>query len=69
MRDLLGNEVAVGDTVVIAITGYREMTKATVMKITPKGIKAEWNTGRKFSPVEETFRQPRMFVKVSGGNA
>lgn len=64
MKDLLGNEVSVGDRVVISVTGYRNMTTAVVKKITPKGIKAEWNTGCKWCPTEETFRAPQMFVKV-----
>lgn len=64
MTDVLGQPVQVGDQVVISRTGYRELVKAEVVKLTPKGIKAKWQTGRQYHPVEETFRERSMFVKV-----
>lgn len=66
MKDLLGNPVAVGDRVVIARTGYRDLVPATVVKLTPKGIKAVFQTGHTYHPEEETFRAPEMFVKAVG---
>lgn len=64
MTDVLGQPVQVGDHVVISRTGYRELVKAVVVKLTPKGIKAKWLTGHQYQPVEETFRERSMFVKV-----
>jgi len=63
VTDLLGHEVTFGDTVVIARTGYRDLTVATVLKITPKGIQAEFKDWK--GRPEKTYRQSRMFLKVA----
>lgn len=68
MKDLLGNEVQVGDRVVISMTGYRDLMTAEVVKLTPKGVKAKYRAPRwpdaSTYAYSETFRGIGMFVKV-----
>lgn len=64
MKDVAGQELAVGDHVAIAITGYRTMTVGRIVRFTPKGMKVvfkkPWGNYRE----EETFRDPHMVAKV-----
>lgn len=68
MKDVVGQDVSIGDRVVITRTGYRDMVPGEVVKLTPKGCKVRWNTGSEYSPVEDTFRTSDMIVKVPSGN-
>jgi len=69
IKDLLGQPVAVGDKVVISVTGYRDLTTATVTKLTPKGIQAAYRNPRYPEDsqwgVDKTQRSLGMFVKVA----
>jgi len=42
VKDFVGNEVQVGDTVICLEKGYNNLVKATVVKITPQAIKVTW---------------------------
>lgn len=42
MKDFVGNEVKVGDTVICLEKGYNNLIKAKVVKITPQAIKVTW---------------------------
>lgn len=72
MRDLLGNEVKVGDRVVISRTGSRKLMTAEVSKITPKGIKAKYPGSRpppnsgytEDQQYDETFCAKDTFMKA-----
>ena len=59
MKDLLGREVHVGDRVVINIPRERCLIDGICKKITPKGIKVDWDyTGT-------TFVAEKQFVIVN----
>lgn len=64
MKDTIGQVVSVGDRVVLARVGYRDLVSGKIVKLTPKGCKVRWPTGRKYTPFEDTFRTSDMIVKV-----
>lgn len=63
MKDVIGQDVQVGDRVVITRTGYRDMAVGVVAKLTPKGCKVKFKNWR--DEEEETFRDSCMIVKVA----
>lgn len=61
MKDFLGNEVKVGDSVVCMEKGYSNLIHAKVVKLTPQAIKVvytKWDGGH------EVLRTPAQFIKV-----
>lgn len=64
MKDVAGQELAVGDHVAIAVTGYRTMTVGRIVRFTPKGMKIVFTRPWDRSHEEETFRDPQMVAKV-----
>ena len=42
MKDILGQELSVGDSVVVVRKGYRDMVKAKIIALTSKFIRAEY---------------------------
>jgi len=66
--DVAGQELEVGDSVAISVTGYRTMTVGTILRFTPKGMKVAFrNPFRHPAAVEETFREPGMVAKIQTG--
>lgn len=69
IKDVLGAKVAIGDKVVLARTGYRDLLVAEVVKLTPKGIKARYRDVRfdagSHWAFTETQRSMHQFVKVA----
>ncbi|KQW02228.1 hypothetical protein [Rhizobacter sp. Root1221] len=64
MKDVAGQELAVGDSVAIAVTGYRTMTVGRITRFTPKGMKVVFKKPWGSYGEEETFRDPQMVAKV-----
>lgn len=62
MKDFVGNEVKVGDTVICLEKGYNNLVKATVVKITPQNIKVKYP---KWNSDYEVLRSRIQFVKVA----
>lgn len=53
MKDFLGNEIKVGDTVVYCRLHYRELSKGVVEKLTPKMVIIKCGSGTvKQSPLQ-----------------
>jgi len=42
MKDFFGQDLQVEDDVAVLLKGYRELTRAVVKKMTPKGCKVEY---------------------------
>jgi hypothetical protein len=60
MKDFLGNELQIGDYVVVMCQGYREFTVFRIQKFTPKCVKLVRNADWK-----KTFVQyPYQVIKI-----
>ncbi len=62
MKDFIGQEVAVGDTVICIEKGYNNLVKAKVTKITPQNIKVKYP---KWNSDYEVLRSRIQFIKVA----
>lgn len=62
MKDFLGQELAVGDTVVAVELGYRSLKKVSVVALTPTKVRLSdrWGLGSDSTWLQE----PRQIVKV-----
>ena len=65
MKDFVGNEVQVGDTVICIEKGYNNLVKATVTKITPQNIKVKYP---KWNSDYEVLRSRIQFVRIPDEN-
>lgn len=67
MKDYLGNEIEIGDTVVFCAPHYRFLTKGIVIKETPQKIVIEYSNGWNYcKPSVTTYRiEPKHTVKVN----
>lgn len=63
MKDMVGNEVAFGDEVLIVIPSYSELAKGKIVKLTPKGVTVEYYNSV-YDSLRKTSRMARQFVKV-----
>lgn len=63
MRDVFGNELAVGDEVAVIVAGYSILVTGTVLRLTKKMVAVEvpkrWGLGG----VEERMAYPNQMVK------
>lgn len=62
--DIAGRELAVGDTVALTVTGYRDMQLGTVQRFTPKGMQVQTERLNWRGEPDVTFRAPNMVCKV-----
>lgn len=66
MRDFLGQNISVGDSVVTTPKNYRGLVKATVVAFTPKKVRVRytntWNYGPK-GREEDFLTPPESLVK------
>ena len=65
MKDVFGNELAVGDEVAFMEPGYTyALKKGTIIKFTPKKLVIEWDDGRGYSTsITQTYKFPKQVVK------
>lgn len=67
MKDFLGREIEIGDTVVLTAPKYRMFTKAKVIKLTPQKVRVEyintWNYGKP-GRRQEYLSEPDFLVVV-----
>ncbi|QBE66854.1 hypothetical protein [Pseudoduganella lutea] len=63
MKDFLGQELAVGDTVVVPRVGYVDLVKVTIRKITAKRLAVD-ATAQYRDPGELRYVDPLNVVKV-----
>lgn len=63
-KDLFGQDLAVGDVVACIVPGYREMTKATIKKLTPQGVTVEYPRMTWGGKLTTTNRHPSNIVKA-----
>ena len=67
MKDFLGKELAIGDTVVLTAPSYRMFTKAKIIAFTPKKVRVEYNNTWNFGPkgfIETYLSEPDFLIKV-----
>jgi hypothetical protein len=57
MKDFLGNELKVGDTVIFIEPNYRNFQKGKIFKITEKTIFISWRNPRCRISSEDTLKQ------------
>ena len=50
MKDVFGNELAIGDTVAFYAPGYRDMVTGTIIAFTPKQVRVEFNNTWNYGP-------------------
>lgn len=66
MKDVFGNELALGDTVAFYAPGYRDMIIGTIIKFTTKQVRVEytndWNFGKP-GLVKTYLNYPSNFAK------
>ena len=51
MKDFLGQEISIGDTVVLTAPEYRHFVKAKVIQFTPKKVRVEFNNTWNFGSI------------------
>jgi hypothetical protein len=66
MKDFLGQEISIGDTVVLTAPKYRHFVKAKVIQFTPKKVRVEFNNTWNFGPKGyiETYLSESDFLVV-----
>jgi putative ribosome biogenesis GTPase RsgA len=62
VKDFLGQELAVGDTVVVSHPRYRELEKLTIKGFTPKNVRLNRPTA--WNPHETFLQHSSQMVKV-----
>lgn len=62
MKDFIGQELSVGDVVVVAPKGYRGLIKATVNGFTPKNVKLVYFDH--CNRIEDYLVSPNSVVKI-----
>jgi len=69
VKDFLGNDLALGDEVVLTAPNYRHFVKAKVIKFTPKKVRVEylntWNFPSGNGLRLEYLSDPEFLVKIS----
>lgn len=72
MKDFLGFELALGDSVIIMAPGYRHFALARVIKFTPTSVRVSFmNTWNYAKPgyYTELLQSPSQLTKVDGPDA
>ena len=64
MKDYVGNELAVGDEVILVMPRYREFVKGKIIKMTEKTVFLKYVDGNYEYEVKQTPRQLIKVVKV-----
>jgi len=68
MKDFLGQELELGDTVVTTAKNYRLLVKATIVAFTPKQVRLEykntWNGYSEKYNTEEFITTPSLVIKI-----
>lgn len=67
MKDFLGQELAIGDTVVLTAPNYRMLIKAKVIALTPMKVRVEYNNTWNFGPsgfISTYLSEPAFLVKI-----
>jgi hypothetical protein len=69
MKDFLGRELAIGDSVIVIAPNYRHFVLARVIQFTPKQIRVSfmntWNYGPE-GHYTELLQSPSQLTKVDG---
>jgi hypothetical protein len=69
MKDFLGRELALNDSVIIIAPKYRSMVLARIIKFTPTSVRVafmnDWNYGKP-GYYTELLQTPDQLVKVDG---
>ena len=72
MKDFLGNELAIGDSVVVIAPKYRHFVLARVIKFTPTSARVsfmnDWNYAKP-GRYTELLQSPCQLTKVDGPDA
>lgn len=63
MKDVFGNEVNVGDTVAVIVTGYSTLAVGPVLRLTPKKIVVEVPRPRWLGGTEERYATSNQVAK------
>lgn len=67
MKDFLGKELSLGDTVILIAPNYRHLVKAKIYAFTPKHVRVEfyntWNYGHP-GFVKQFLQSPSQLIKV-----
>lgn len=64
MKDYLGKELAVGDTVVFPRPRYRDLVTGTIIKLTPQKVRAEYKCSYSDTCVDTYTEYPSQFIKI-----
>lgn len=68
MQDFLKREIAIDDSVIMIIPGYRNLVLGRVIRISPKTVRVQYSVpfGYRKGEVKEVSRAPEDVVKVDG---
>lgn len=68
MQDFLKREIAINDSVITIIPGYRNLVLGRVIRISPKTVRVQYSVpfGYRKGEVKEVSRDPADVVKVDG---
>ena len=66
MKDFLGRELALGDSVIIIAPNYRHFVLARVIKFTPKQVRVAYNNDWNGYGYCELLQSPSQLTKVDG---
>ena len=61
MKDFLGKELQIGDSVVVAVPNYREFVLAKIVAFTPKKVRVVYENR---DGKQDLIQDPRQLVKV-----
>lgn len=67
MKDFLGNDLEIGDTVVLTAPSYRMFTKAKIIAFTPQKVRVEYNNTWNYGPsgyIQTYLAEPYFLIKV-----
>jgi hypothetical protein len=69
MRDFVDRDCQVGDVIVFNEPRYRNLVRGTIVKFTPKGVRAVYQIGNRPGDLykRDTFVYEGEFVKIEGG--
>ena len=63
MKDLLGNDLYIGDSVVVAPKNYRGLVVATIKDMTPKMVRVQYVNDWNYTALQfEEYLVPPQFV-------
>ena len=68
MKDLINNEVIVGDRVAFSDGKYAHLRIGTIIKINPKSVTVETTKHYGLKGTETTSKTPNQFIKINEEN-